>query len=907
MQNPKKVIKLGWSGGVNLLVDPRAVRDDQLAGAENCWPTVEGLLAKRQAVTFERLAVKFPSREYHPIALFTPDPTTGFQFVLHYADGSGNEWLTAGTFDNSDEADCPTIQVAAGAPMSYRPMSFANYRGVVVAVGAGNEGFYQLTRATGAGTWAWHHVSFNWVAYDAASTQPQAISVLPQCVGVYRDRLVFANFGTGMGNWMVMADRSGPWAYSGSPDDSHRDNVPLWSQIGPDVLASNGRHIEIGVLQGQSIQAVEEVSTASVSSALQSACLIRTQTKANLAVGEISESTDNGTTYSSYLGDWQPAKVNIDAGIAGPHARCEGPNGVFWASGEDVYALYDGAPKPVIIGTNIRPALRACPHSYHKFWHMAYADGAVYLSVATQNSSDELNLAVQHWRLDIRPTGDGDETAKPMGPANARWWGPMDYEFMPFLDVGLTGAMGACIVAPRGRIDQDTVYGLFFGAGDNSNFIRRLFLVSYNRVYKGYDSPYREVLTARRWAPSDTVGAGDLIMPTALNYKGLFFYANASGVTGGAEPTWPVAGGTVVDNGLLWRELTDPTLAYRTPNFTGPSEDAWRIAMKPDFKEYDFGTNMQDKVFVRADVSAFFSGKQHVWMDVLANGGDLKMHMGPAVIGDFTLGRQPALNDLGLMQLDSGSVAQNFQSRCLRPNDVSREFAIPFPGVVRGRTLQPQLREGQGIVIDDSNDHITVANGVFATDPRGAGLRVVKSVAIDQGYYDTIDDLMAQVVNQMNAQAAAVAAAATGTTWSTTSAYAGAVPYTNNIALATDTDASTWFFLFAADSDAGALNGVTLYLQRSMRLMTTLGFDTSNAYSSAWAAVFGGTGTYPIDVGAVNLLSTYYNPLGGYHTQPINAIQSMPFVKTQSVAITDIEGTFVLKAGRPLGLGDRQS
>lgn len=920
-RSPSRTIKFGWAGGVNLLIDPRALPENLLAGGKNCWPTFEGQLAKRHIVAFERFAISNPSQIYHPIALFEPDPTTGFDFVLHYADSFGNEYIRAVSGNTDTEANSPSIQVASGAPLNYQPMSFANYRGAVIAVGAGNEGFFQLTRGSGSGVWAWHRASFDWTAFETlvggAVVQIQTIQVKPQAVGVYRDRLAFANFGIGMGNWMVLADRVGPWAFATVADDAHRDNVPLWSQIGSDVLADNGRHIEIAVLAGQNIRRVEEVSTASVANALQSALLVLTESKCNIVTGEIAESTDTGTTYSSYLGDWTPATTNVDAGIAGPHTLCHSPNGTFWASAEDVYALYDGAPKPVIIGTSIRKALSDCPPNLHPFWHMAYADGCVYLSVATQNSSDALNITPQHWRLDVRPVGDGNEVEQPQGPANARWWGPQDYESLPAVatqDISDPGSVGACILGKRFGVNRGTVYGLVMG-GVDAFVSPGVMVVSYNKVFGGRDVPYRELATARVWTANELVPVGDPIMPTAAARTGRLYVATVGGTTAGAEPVWPTTdGGVVVDGTVTWTEvLQNLTLNFnwRLPNFLGPlGITPEYISMEPDFKEYNFGTEVQDKVFVRADLSAFLATKCQVLMKVLANGGDLSSQMGPCVLGDFTLGRASAFNDLGIAQLGTSSVAKSFQARQLRPSAVSRDVSnVSGIGIVRGRSLQPKLRIPTGFVIDTTNDYIVWA----ALDVTGT-LRGIAQAKLTDGYYANMDLLMAHIVTVMNAATTAGAILGGGfvvaaNPWSSTGIFAAQFPYMNNLKLAftgrgTILNPSTLVFVGALDpTEAVVFSGVPTYVGRSMRLLAMLGFDTSNAYMTArgFAQLQDDNGV------AVNAVGEKSLPALSATPATIHGVQVVPYLNSCEAAFTDIEGTFVLKTGRPLVAGDRQA
>ncbi|HFE31935.1 MAG TPA: hypothetical protein ENJ17_01345 [Gammaproteobacteria bacterium] len=57
------------------------------------------------------------------------------------------------------------------------------------------------------------------------------------------------------------------------------------------------------------------------------------------------------------------------------------------------------------------------------------------------------------------------------------------------------------------------------------------------------------------WATNRTLTLNDKYQPTAANDNGHFYAVTSGGVTGAAEPTWPVDGGTVTDGTVTWKDL----------------------------------------------------------------------------------------------------------------------------------------------------------------------------------------------------------------------------------------------------------------------------------------------------------------------------------------------------------------
>jgi hypothetical protein len=479
----------------------------------------------------------------------------------------------------------------------------------------------------------------------------------------------------------------------------------------------------------------------------------------------------------------------------------------------------------------------------------------------------------------------------------------------------IQGALSSCIVAKKDFSGRSVIYGAFYG-DRNANGDKSLSIISFMEVTGGRDIPYKEVVSGLTWTAGTAYVIGDIVMPSPGKRNGRLYMATFPGTSSGTEPTWPTSnGGVVLDGGnLIWTEITDAATNVRLPNLYGTTFP--RIAMEPDFKEFDFGSHMVDKMVKRFDISAYFSAKNQVWMDVLCNGGNNRFFAGPAVIGPPSAGKDSAGNELGALKLDDSSLADEFQARQLRPA-LSTDRVKPdtvVPGIIRGRTVQPRLREGSGFVIDDTNDYIVTMAYTSATgQPDSTSL---KTAQITHGYYANVNALLTQIVADMNSVPAGwgggTVEQAGPNSWGYDSTFAAVYPYMVTFTFEfglRDTGAFI-AFLTADDSDL-QWAGETWYTTRCRRLLAMLGFDTGRDQASV-CLVSNGTIEGDDDTHA-NIVSEQNSPVlaefispGVYKTR-ISATQSIPYLRSSVVAITEIEGEFVVKRGRPMPMTPRTS
>mgnify|MGYP001605044758 FL=1 len=896
-------IPLQWSGGVNLLDAPQAIQDNQLVRSKNSYPSQGGLLDKREAVVAVgkvRVASDGPTA-VRPITLFVPDPMLGLDFILHGTTESNGEFLTAVRVDQSDilAAADPEKVYFPDTDGSSGPASLVNYKGRVVGVVGGAEGFIQLNRgADGALTWT--RVSFAWPGGDglpagALAKQVQSIPVTPKVVCVYLGRLVFANFGLGMENWIVFGDRAAQVGWTNAI------TAPPWAIIGNDVLASNGRHFEVAAIRGQAITGMREIALQSVSDPLQAALLVQTEQMAIVCTGEPAQTFESGfATAEGYFASFKAQKVNYEVGLAGPGCMCETLYGLCWAGSGTVWLIPQDSSMPVDVGRLIGPALRDTPPNLRKYWSMAYANRTVFLAICTQASVGETDLRIQHWRLDLRH-----------GVEQAAWYGPQDYENIPAF-AGVSNYLAASIVSKSGIVHGVTTI--------NTPLSGSVFLsfVSYNEANGGEDIPFQATNTGREWSIDDninmvTVPVGEIVRPTVSKANGHLYVCTGAGIPGVTEPVWPTTtGGIVADGGATWREIQQAVIWVRPISYY--STLSVPHLMDVLFKDFDFGNPDRDKLVRRANVVAYFGTRALMALRVLVNQGNLALILGPVPIGgstplgDPTLAVSGADNELGLLPMDSGAVAGKYQARALRPGytighsaaDALATWLIPdtgaatLGGVIRGRNIQPRFTDDDGIVIDSTNDYVSWCSFDPAGQPR---VLAVYTAQLTQGRYADIDAVLTEMKAQMNTVQGTVFDGFTinANPWSIDSAYNGNYPYMTTFKLAFTARLSGSLVRFVYGNTDGpiTLKGTTCYPVRTKRLLALLGYDTSTTQYIA-----AGEGNVFSDTSLTRVVGEQVTPVLDSPTR-LCGVESVPSRRSPAVSISNMMLDYYIKPGLP--------
>jgi hypothetical protein len=408
---PSQVEPLDISGGVNLLRDPRRIGSNQVCKAKNLFPTRSGLLATRGIAggavslwdAFDAIPVNqmFPSANAGywtgVLASIAAGVATNFRFDIYTAAGV----------------------IAATTNFSYqgnRRPQLVPYNDRVYCLTGEESGanIALMAETTSSGT------SISAVPYSTSQLTLRA----PRVAGLYRQRMVLANFGPGFENALILSDAYSPFA------------VPQ------DFLSDNGRYLRVGA-PGDRIVAVCEITQSEVGTPAQAALLVLCEYSAHIITGETLQVADTPDPVTGYLGDARINRVSYDCGCSSAETLVRTPFGVIWAGPDDVWMFATGN-LPVRIGKNIRPALAYTPADKRWMWHAAFFDGVYRLAIASDGQGpDALDPMGDQWWLDLR---DGP----PQSDEGARWWGPQIY--MMAQQHGTTPAAGTHIMAVDQRM-----------------------------------------------------------------------------------------------------------------------------------------------------------------------------------------------------------------------------------------------------------------------------------------------------------------------------------------------------------------------------------------------------------------------------------------------------------------------
>ena len=401
-------LEIPTTGGVNLLDDPRRIRDDELVRAKNLVPYTKGMLRKRPA----KQPVLNGARLYGaPVIAGFLCPFPGFDLVTvqHGNSGGTSDADTVLEFQQFSGTSDPTNResIAYANVLGDRAPTSFYYNGTLYILWGPGPASYTGVRftatdidsfSTGVATASAHTFSFNGTN--------NAFSPAVACV--YRGRAVYGNFGPGYEHSIVFSD---PFA-------------PL--TIGDDVRAANGRSFTVGPNDGDRIVAIVEITPSDIGSPAESALLVLKEFSAYIITGEPNLTTD---TSADLLNDLNVSRISYDCGCSSPSTVVNTPYGLFWASWDDVWFFARGS-LPKRVGSKIRPVLQSTPKSMRHCWQGAYYNGFYRLAVFSPGQGPGWGSTLQgagtlgeQWWLDLR-----DEV--PNTYVEAKWWGPQIFKGM---------------------------------------------------------------------------------------------------------------------------------------------------------------------------------------------------------------------------------------------------------------------------------------------------------------------------------------------------------------------------------------------------------------------------------------------------------------------------------------------
>lgn len=389
-----ELYRVPMSGGVNLLSDPRTIRDDELVKAGNLVPVRPGVLQTRPAIEslpFSIVGSMSRTTAFPLSALFGPWADSPM-FVLHYTAGTGainaKVSLSAYTLDGQVAIDTQTLMSFTPSNVGVRPW-ITPYQGAL----------YFLTGEHTAPVPAFTIQRGQIAAQQFAFAGTGNADMRPRVAVAYRNRVVWANFGPGYENTLVFSDNFAP------------------SVIGNDALASNGRNVSlVAAADGDEIIGLAPIMLTDTGTPVESGLLVLRRYSSFLITGE-PDQTSGGTPTIAVN------RMSIAAGCASPWTIKSTPYGVFWAGQDEVWHYHSGQ-NPRQVGTKIQPALMRTPRSLGYKLSASYFGGFYRLALfgETQVAPTYADGPQDQWWLDLRngPPNTIDE---------ARWWGPQTFTY----------------------------------------------------------------------------------------------------------------------------------------------------------------------------------------------------------------------------------------------------------------------------------------------------------------------------------------------------------------------------------------------------------------------------------------------------------------------------------------------
>lgn len=397
---PQEIRPLQFTGGVNRTVDPQRLADNEAYTLQNLIPDLSGRLNKRLGTKFSS-ALPDPTshdpEDLYPVNISFPPYTSSGIIFVGYDSNTDNYYVKVTNGTGTTEMD---FEAVAG----YRPQIIHFGSMSIIVTGTAQtdadpnyDGFSLiLVTVNGSGQLS---LSKSNVRFFNNST-----AVAPKALAVYRRRLIYGNFGTGLDNLIIFSDRD---------DYEGLAQWPVGSVSRDTELSTSEFTLLVPGIQGDPLVAMVEVALQSAATALQSGLFILSEQKATMLTGEPELTTGIGPDYG---GTAEFVEFPTTCGCCSRETIVHTPFGLVWANWNEVWGMQPGG-MPQRLGGRIRTLLSADASNFRFLWHAVYHhDTGTYRLAMVPWGGPRYPACGEHWCLDLRN-----------GFQNPVWYGPQIY------------------------------------------------------------------------------------------------------------------------------------------------------------------------------------------------------------------------------------------------------------------------------------------------------------------------------------------------------------------------------------------------------------------------------------------------------------------------------------------------
>jgi hypothetical protein len=689
-------VAIRFDKGVNLIDDPAALKEDEVARAKNLWMRKQGVVGKRPSMNFAESIWQ--------------DGSLGVQAIVREF-----AWLPTGAFNSM----VAIIRESGVDKMKLMPPAFygPSYLGTPKEQSIGLSKLMPHTVAYQNKVYVFNGESAGWY-FDPADkdtqgqfnfkpfvwSDPASNSVKPSFCAVVRERFWYANLGPGFEDWVVVSDFFTPNSIS---------------PAGVDPLVAGGRGFRVGNAGEGPITAIAELSATSAGTEASTMVAVWKGNNMFLLTGQPLKVGEAGDP----LGTLDIIRVNTRAGCASQRSVVSTPYGTFWAGFDDVWCMPHGG-QPTRVGTKIRPALQASPAQLTYLWHAEYDEGQYKLALFSDGlGPSDTSACDEQWWLDLR-NGIPDALS-------ARWMGPQvfvqsssDYKGTTNMHLDTRPGMKRRLISLASYIVlRDPV-------NDPTDLFRGLSLVSFD-AYNARDTvapniPFRDWIANSEFVYPDIIStyvvdsSGKYTMQTFVNSN-----PNPGALTGANRPPFTTATDYVGTGADAWLGRIGGINIIPATYLEPPSAQSGNEVLVDIIAKEHLFDPMTQQLWDGVEVG--FSTSNSFLLKYIA-------------IMDYELDTRVIILDPSSTSLDAikfGSITadRKWQARFLPPDPTKRSV---------GQSGQTRIYDVACIPVNELNGALYVSMG-------GAYALCDIAKYAPLGYVDSIDEYIAAIVSAISA------------------------------------------------------------------------------------------------------------------------------------------------------------